>query len=105
VFYHAALLPFSSLKRYNLRGFPQGGGESVMKDFLYECSHEMSTGNAGVDQINTIRLSLQPEYWALIDYLAEKGILDEKEFAVYLGRHFKAQVATAERLSQEEAEE
>ena len=76
-----------------------------MKDFLYECSHEMSTGNAGVDHLNTSRLSLQPEYWALIDYLAEKGILDEKEFAVYLGRHFKAQVATAERLSQEEAEE
>ncbi len=74
-----------------------------MKDFLYECSHEMSTGNAGVDQINTIRLSLLPEYWALIDYLAEKGILDEKEFAAYLGRHFKAQVAAAERLSQEEA--
>ena len=76
-----------------------------MKDFLYECSHEMSTGNAGVDQINTIRLSLQPEYWALIDYLAAKEILDEKEFAVYLGRHFKAQVATAERLSQASAEE
>ena len=76
-----------------------------MKDFLYECAHEMSTGNAGVDHLNIIRLSLQPEYWALIDYLAEKGILDEKEFAVYLGRHFKAQVATAERLSQEEAGE
>ncbi len=77
----------------------------MLKDFLYECAHEMSTGNAGVDQLNSIRLSMQPEYWALIDYLVEKGILDEDEFAVFLGKHFKAQVAIAERLSQEEAEE
>lgn len=71
-----------------------------MMDFLYECSNEMSTGNAGVDHLNTIRLSLQPEYWALIDYFVEKGILDEKEFAVFLGRHFKAQVDAAERFNQ-----
>ena len=80
-----------------------------MKDFLYECSHEMSTGNAGVDHLNTIRLSLQPalmqpEYWALIDYLVEKGILDEKEFSAFLGRHFKAQVSVAERFAQEKGE-
>ena len=75
-----------------------------MKDFLYECSHEMSTGNAGVDPLNTIRLSMQPEYWALIDYLVEKGILDEKEFSAFLGRHFKAQVSVAERFAQEKGE-
>lgn len=70
-----------------------------MMDFLYECCHEMSTGSAGVDHLNTIRLSMQPEYWALIDYLSEKGILNEKEFAEYLGRHFKAQIAAAERVA------
>ena len=76
-----------------------------MKDFLYECSHEMSTGNAGVDHLNTIRLSMQPEYWALIDYLVEKGILDEKEFSAFLGRHFKAQLAAANRVAQEQGSE
>lgn len=59
----------------------------------------MSTGSAGVDHLNTIRLSLQPEYWALIDYLSEKGILNEREFAEYLGKHFKAQIAVAERVA------
>lgn len=73
-----------------------------MMDFLAECSNEMSTGNAGVDHLNTIRLSMQPEYWALIDYLVEKGILDEVEFAEFLARHFKAQVAVAERFAQKE---
>lgn len=76
-----------------------------MMDFLYECAHEMSTGSAGVDHLNTIRLSMQPEYWALIDYLSEKGILDEKEFASFLGRHFKAQVSVAERSAQEKGAE
>lgn len=73
-----------------------------MIDILYECSREMSTGNAGVDHLNTIRLSMQPEYLALIDYLSEKGILKEKEFAEYLGRHFKAQIASAERFAEAE---
>ena len=76
-----------------------------MKDFLYECSHEMSTGNAGVDHLNTIRLSMQPEYWALIDYLVEKGVLNEEEFAGFLGRHFKAQLAAANRVAQEQGSE
>ena len=75
-----------------------------MKDFLYEYAHEMSSGDAGVDHLNTIRLSMQPEYWALIDYLVEKGILDEKEFSAFLGRHFKAQVSVAERFAQEKGE-
>ncbi len=76
-----------------------------MIDFLYECSHEMSTGSAGVDHLNTIRLSMQPEYWALIDYLVEKGILNEKEFAEFLGRHFRAQVAAAESQAPEKVAE
>lgn len=76
-----------------------------MMDFLYECAHEMSTGSAGVDHLNTIRLSMQPEYWALIDYLSSKGLLDENEFAVFLGRHFKAQVSVAERRSEESGAE
>ena len=73
----------------------------VMLDFLYECSREMSTGNAGVDQINAARLSMQPEYWALINCLVDKGILDEQEFAEYLRRHFKTQIESAERFAQE----
>lgn len=76
-----------------------------MTDFLYEYAHEMSSGDAGVDQLNIVRLSMQPEYWALIDYLVEKGILNEKEFATFLGRHFKAQVAAAKRVAQEQGSE
>ena len=75
-----------------------------MRDFLYEYAHEMSSGDAGVDQLNIARLGMQPEYWALIDYLVEKGILDEKEFSAFLGRHFKAQVSVAERFAQEKGE-
>lgn len=72
-----------------------------MTDFLYEYAREMSTGNAVADHLNITRLSMQPEYWALIDYLVEKGVLDEREFAAFLGRHFKAQVAAAEHIAQE----
>lgn len=72
----------------------------VMKDFLFECSREMSTGSAGVDHLNMVRLSMQPEFLALIDYLVDKGILKEEEFAKYLGEHFKAQIEVAERTAQ-----
>ena len=72
----------------------------VMKDFLLESSREMSTGSAGVDHLNMVRLSMQPEFLALIDYLVDKGILKEEEFAKYLGEHFKAQIEVAERTAQ-----
>lgn len=73
-----------------------------MKDFLFECSREMSTGSAGVDHLNMVRLSMQPEFFALVNYLADKGVLDEDEFAKYLGRHFKAQIEVAERSAQKQ---
>lgn len=82
-------------------GFRPGEGVSGMTDFLYEYAGDLSTGNAVADRLNATRLSMQPEYWALIDYLIEKGVLDEKEFAMFLGRHFKAQVTAAERVNQE----
>ena len=74
-----------------------------MMDFLYDFTKEMSTGNTGVDHLNTIRLSMQPEYWALIGYLSDKGLLDEREFADYLRRHFKAQLEAVERFEQDDA--
>lgn len=76
-----------------------------MKDFLYEYAHEMSSGDAGVDQLNIARLGMQPEYWALVDYLVEKGVLNEEEFAEFLGRHFKAQVEAAARVAREQGSE
>ena len=72
-----------------------------MTDFLYEYARELSTGSAVADHLNTTRLSMQPEYWALIDYLVEKEVLDEREFAAFLGRHLKAQVAAVERVARE----
>ena len=59
-----------------------------MTDFLFEFSREMSTGSAGVDHINMVRLSMQPEFIALIDYLVDKGILKEEEFALTAGPRF-----------------
>lgn len=76
-----------------------------MRDFLYEYAREMSSGDTGVDQLNMTRLGMQPEYWALIDYLVEKGILNEEEFAGFLGRHFKAQVEAFNRVARERGSE
>ena len=74
-------------------------------DMLYTYARELSTGNAVADHLNTVRLAMEPEYWALIDYLVEKGVLNEEEFAGFLGRHFKAQLAAANRVAQEQGSE
>ena len=68
-------------------------------------ARELSTGNAVADHLNTVRLAMEPEYWALIDYLSSKGLLDEKEFVAVLSRHLNAQVDAVERATaQKDAE-
>ena len=67
---------------------------------------EFKTGNGFADYLNVTRLSLMPEYWALVDYLEQKGVIDGKEFMAFLGRNLKTQVITAEHLAyREEAEQ
>ena len=68
-------------------------------DMLYTYARELSTGNAVADHLNTVRLAMEPEYWALIDYLSRKGLLDEKEFVAVLSRHLNAQVDAVERAT------
>ena len=67
---------------------------------------ELKTGNGFAVYLNVTRLSLMPEYWALVDYLEQKGVIDGKEFMAFLGRNLKTQVITAEHLAyREEAEQ
>ena len=67
---------------------------------------ELKTGNGFAEYLNVTRLSLMPEYWALVDYLEQKGVIDGKEFMAFLGRNLKTQVITAEHLAyREEAEQ
>lgn len=76
-----------------------------MNDVSFFDAPELKTGNAFVDHMNAARLSMMPEFWALVCYLEEKGVVDGKEFLEYLGKTFKAQVITAEHLAyREEAE-
>lgn len=44
---------------------------------------ELKTGNGFADYLNVTRLSLMPEYWALVDYLEQKGVIDGKEFMAF----------------------
>lgn len=77
-----------------------------MDDMSFVDAPELKTGNGFADYLNITRLSMMPEYWALVDYLEQKGVIDGKEFMAFLGRNFKAQVITAEHIAyREEAEQ
>lgn len=77
-----------------------------MSDMSFVDAPELKTGNAFADYINMTRLSMMPEFWALVDYLEKKGVIDGDEFMEYLGRNFKTQVITAEHVAyQDEADQ
>lgn len=44
---------------------------------------QIQTGNSFADAMIERRLSMAPEYWALISYLEKKGVLDREEFAEF----------------------
>ena len=44
----------------------------------------LNTGNDFADSMLERRLSQSPEYWALVDYLESKGVLDHDEFLQFL---------------------
>lgn len=71
----------------------------VMDDF------RLNTGNAYADITLTHKLALMPEYWALVEYLEKKGLLDRAEFFEVLNQKCTQAVVTANILSREEGEQ
>lgn len=67
----------------------------VMDDF------KLNTGDAYADRIIEQRLSQIPEYWALIEYLEKKGILDRKEFWELLNQKCAQHVVTANLIARD----
>lgn len=44
----------------------------------------MGSGNGFADAMLERRLTNAPEYWALVDFLAESGVLDREKFKEFL---------------------
>ena len=44
----------------------------------------LKSGNPYADAMLDRRMAEAPEYWALVDYLAEKGVLNRDEFMEFL---------------------
>lgn len=44
----------------------------------------MGSGNSFADAMLERRLTNAPEYWALVDFLAESGVLDREKFKEFL---------------------
>lgn len=43
----------------------------------------VDTGNIFADAMIERRIGMSPEYWALVDYLEMKGVLDREEFLAF----------------------
>lgn len=71
----------------------------VMDDF------KLSTGNPYADLNLTHRLALMPEYWALVEYLEKKGLLERAEFFEVLNQKCTQAVVTANILRREDDEQ
>lgn len=67
----------------------------VMDDF------ELHTGDAFADITLTHRLAQIPEFWALVEYLEKKGVLDRAEFWETLNQKCTQHVTTANLLARE----
>ncbi|GAA6386455.1 hypothetical protein I310019A7_24460 [Lawsonibacter asaccharolyticus] len=52
----------------------------------------MESGNGFADAILERRLASTPEYWALVDFLSESGVLDREKFKEFLLRHLEEYV-------------
>ena len=65
---------------------------------------ELNTGDAYADLTLTHKLALMPEYWALVEYLEEKGVLNRAEFFEVLNKKCAQAVSTANILRREEDE-
>lgn len=48
------------------------------------CELHLNSGNPYADAMLDRRMAEAPEYWALVDFLAEKGVLNRDEFMEFL---------------------
>jgi predicted acetyltransferase len=71
------------------------GSIDIMDDF------RLNTGDAYADITIEQKLAQMPEYWALIEYLEKKGLLDRKEFWDLLNKKCAQHVVTANIISKE----
>lgn len=60
----------------------------------------LNTGNAFADAIIERRLGTSPEFWALVDYLEMKGLLDHVEFLEFFSQNATAYVEAVTRAHQ-----
>lgn len=92
------ILPFLPTVCYDKRWVtnPESGvtDMSNMLDFLeLEC---LKTGTPYADYQNRSRYAQMPEVWALVAYLADKGVIDKAEYYDYLGHAYGALVRSIE---------
>lgn len=60
----------------------------------------VNTGDTFADAMIERRLSMSPEFWALVDYLEIKGLLDREEFLEFFSRSAASYVGTITRAHQ-----
>lgn len=60
----------------------------------------LNTGNAFADAMIERQLGMSPAFWALIDYLEGKSLLDRKEFLELLSKNAASYVEVVTRAHQ-----
>ena len=55
---------------------------------------KLRSGNDFADAVLEKRLTNSPEFWALVDFLAENGVLDREKFKEFLLRRLEEYVDT-----------
>lgn len=60
----------------------------------------LNTGDAFADAMIERRLSMSPEFWALVDYFEMKGLLNRAEFLEFFSRDATAYVEAVTRAHQ-----
>lgn len=60
----------------------------------------VNTGNVYADAMIERRIGMSPEYWALIDYLEIKGLLDREEFLAFFSKSAATFVEAVTRVHQ-----
>lgn len=60
----------------------------------------IDTGNVFADAMIERRIGMSPEYWALVDYLEIKGLLDREEFLAFFSKSAATYVTAVTRAHQ-----
>ena len=65
---------------------------------------KLRSGNDFADAVLEKRLTNSPEFWALVDFLAENGILDREKFKEFLLCRLEAYVDIVTQVHVEQAD-